>query len=74
MVFSFLNAAFLLLSVFCCLIIGSFPLCKRGVSSDVWFSLILLRLARGLTKTVIETSVQALMEVVNKIMGRPFKD
>ena len=38
------------------------------------FHLFLLRLARGLTKTVIETSVQALMEVVNKIMGRPFKD
>ena len=38
------------------------------------FHLFLLRLARRLTKTVIETSVQALMEVVNKIMGRPFKD
>ena len=38
------------------------------------FHLFLLRLARGLTKTVIETNVQARMEVVNKIMGRPFKD
>lgn len=37
------------------------------------FHLFLLRLARGLTKTVIETSVQALMEVVNKITGRPFQ-
>ena len=45
----------------------------KRVSSDVCFPLI-FALAHGLTKPVIETSVQALMEVVNKIMGRPFKD
>ena len=51
-----------------------FPALQRGSPVMFAFHLFLLRLARRLTKTVIETNVQAWMEVVNKIMGRPFMD